>query len=201
VTQQAPQQAAWTQPTTPTGAAGPYHSRPDLHPPLINTTVGSGVAPGLLFAGDASIGGSGAQSGAIIYDNSGQPVWFNPTTTGLLTDLRPVTYRGQSALAYFQPTTTPYPPDTNGVEIVLDNAYRQIGTIQAGNGYSINQHDVKISPDGKSALFNVWNPVPFDLSKYCSGSPPSCGPKNGIVLEAVVQLRSGHLRVAQLQPT
>ena len=162
---------------TAPGPASPYRSRPDLHPPLITTTGGTGAAPGLLFG--TNIGTAGVQQGAIIYDNSGQPLWFNPTNTIPL-DLHPVTYKGRTALAYFQAQGAPFPLDDVGVEVVLDTSYRQIGTIRAGNGYSINEHDVQISPDGTKALLTIYAPVEMDLSRYG-------GPQNGVVLEAVVQ--------------
>jgi hypothetical protein len=59
-----------------------------------------GIAPGLLLA-TSDIAGNGAQTGTIIYDNQGQPVWFNPANFPF--DLQKVTHKGQTALAYFQP--------------------------------------------------------------------------------------------------
>jgi hypothetical protein len=171
------QQASLPQPPTPSGPAGPYRSRPDLHPPKIATTVGTGVAPGLLLATNPA--GTGVQSGSIIYDNSGQPVWFSPNT-GMPLDLQQVTYKGQTALAYFQPQGAPYPEDNVGVEIILNTSYRQIGTIRAENGYTMNEHDLQISPDGTKALLTIYAPVTMDLSLYG-------GPKNAVVLEGIVQ--------------
>jgi hypothetical protein len=168
--------ASLAQPSTPSGPAGPYCSRPDLAPPKINTTVGSGVAPGLLL-GTSDHVGNGVQYGTMIFDNSGQPVWFNPTTYPF--NLHEITYHGQTALAYFHDVASRFPGDT-GEAIVLDNAYRQIGTIQAGNGYMMNEHDFQISPDGTKMLMTVWASVQMDLSPYG-------GPANGEVIEGIVQ--------------
>jgi hypothetical protein len=174
----ASQQASLAQPPTPSGPAGPYRSRPDLHPPLIATTVGTGVAPGLLLATNNA--GNGVQPGAIVYDNSGQPVWFNPMTNPPL-DLQQITYKGQNALAYFNPLMPgPIFPENMGEEVVLDTSYRQIGTIKAGNGYMLDEHDLQISPDGTKALMTIYAPVNVDLSPYG-------GPKNGTAYEGVVQ--------------
>jgi hypothetical protein len=169
--------ASLAQPPTPSGPAGPYYSRPDLSPPKINTTVGSAVAPGLLL-GTSNIASNGVQNGTMIFDNQGQPVWFNPTNYPF--NLQETTYQGKTALAYFQPQASPFPGDNVGVGTVLDQAYRQIGTIQAGNGYQMNEHDFQISPDGTKALMTIYAPVQMDLSPYG-------GPQNGVVLEGVVQ--------------
>ena len=159
------------QPQTPSGSSGPYRSRPDLHPPKINTTVGTGVAPGLLLAT--------VPGGTIIYDNQGEPVWFKPTAD-LPRDLQKVTYKGQNALAYFVRQSAPFPGDFVGEVHVLDASYRQIGTIKAGNGYTMNEHDLQIGPRGQFALFPIWAPVTVDLSPYG-------GPTNATVLEGIVQ--------------
>jgi hypothetical protein len=170
-------QTGLAQPPTPPGPAGPYRSRPDLDPPQIATTVAPGVAPGLLL-GTSDIAGNGVQAGTIIYDNQGQPVWFNPANFPF--DLKKVTYQGQPALSYFEADNAGGPGINFGHEVVVDTSYRQIGTIQAGNGYERESHDLQYSPDGTKALMTIYAPVSVDLSPYG-------GPTDGVVFEGIIQ--------------
>src|SRR5579884_800039 len=55
------------------GGVHNYRSRPDLHPPALDTS-GGGVGPGYLLLGVKGEGGT--QSGPLLVDDAGQPVWF-----------------------------------------------------------------------------------------------------------------------------
>jgi uncharacterized protein with LGFP repeats len=140
------------------------------------TNVSGNPAPGLLFA-TANAGTPGYQPGALIYDNSGQPVWFLPVGASA-GDLHPITYLGQPALIYFQYSC----PGCywTGQWIVLNNHYQQVAQIAPGNGYIADTHSLLISPDGTKALLDAYNTIIYDLSPY--GGPP-----DATVWEAVIQ--------------
>jgi hypothetical protein len=120
---------------------------------------------------------NGSQAGAMIYDNSGNPVWFQPVNTSLA-NLQPITYLGQPALAFFVfSCATCF---STGQWIVLNNHYQQIALISPGNGYIADSHALEISPDGTKVLLDVYNPVIYDMT-------PLGGPRDATVVEAVVQ--------------
>lgn len=147
---------------------GPYLSNPQLTPPKVNTVVSAGTAPGYLHT---------SSQGNFIYDNHGEPVWYQPTQ-GLSAPvyLHPVTFRGQPALVYA--TTNFFYSDS--VWHILNTSYQEIATVQAGNGLKADAHEFDISPDGTKALLDSYHDVPMDLTPYG-------GPANGSVTEAVVQ--------------
>src|ERR1700722_95972 len=55
-----------------------YFSRPDLMPPIVTATRGAGsLAEGLVFV-TPTVGID--QTGVLLVDNDGEPVWFRPTS-------------------------------------------------------------------------------------------------------------------------
>ncbi|MDQ6650303.1 MAG: aryl-sulfate sulfotransferase [Actinomycetota bacterium] len=159
-------------------AGGPYRSRPDLKPPPVTVTVGGAHAPGLLFT-SSDLQTPSADTGLMIYDDGGEPVWFQslpPTGLGTLQRIR---YLGQDALVWFSGTQT-FRGGFKGTWVVADTSYRQIAEIAAGNGLTADAHDLRISSDGTKALLDIYNPVHQDMSAYGGGPDAS-------VYEAVVQ--------------
>ena len=77
-----------------------YVSRPDLVPPKITVLRrAAGTAPGLLFLGPSS--GPG-QRGAMIVDDTGEPVWFHPTVPLTVMNLRAALYHGEPVLTWWR---------------------------------------------------------------------------------------------------
>jgi len=158
--------------------AGPYRSRPDLRPPAVTVTASGAHAPGLLFT-SSGVQTSTADTGVMIYDDSGQPVWFDPLPPTGLGTLQRIQYEGQDALTWFTGTQA-FPGWFKGTWIVADTSYHQIGEIAAGNGLAADGHELRISADGTKALLDIYNPVQKDMSAYG-------GPSNATVYDAVVQ--------------
>ena len=76
-------------------ATASYVTRPDLRPTTVDvTTPAVGTSPGYVFVTPK---GGGIDSGAEIFDDSGQLVWFRPAArkgTSVL-NLKPQTYQGR----------------------------------------------------------------------------------------------------------
>src|SRR6185437_1403228 len=75
------------------GATGgrSFVSRPDLQPPLVTIELHPGeTAPGLVFLAPSS--GPG-ERGALVVDDSGEPVWFRPTSPATVMNFRAAVYR------------------------------------------------------------------------------------------------------------
>lgn len=174
----APREAAPRTLTSSATAAGPYRSRPDLRPPAVSVTAAGPHAPGLLLA-SSGVPTSTADTGVMIYDDSGQPVWFNTLPDTGLGTLQRITYKGQDALTWFTGTQA-FVGGFKGTWIVVNNSYQQIGEIAAANGLTADGHELRISADGTKALIDIYNPVQKDMRAYG-------GPADATVFEAVVQ--------------
>jgi arylsulfotransferase ASST len=166
----------------PADGVSTYRSRPDLRPPDIEVRkAGSGTAPGYIFIAPKRVFGAkerpGLQSGPMIIDDTGEPVWFAQNDQGNVTDFREQTYQGKPVLTWWQGRSVLGTGE--GVVQVLDTSFRPVTTIHAGNGYRFDLHEATITPQG-TLLSIVYNPVKRDL-RYMGG------PRDARVIDAVVQ--------------
>ncbi|MDQ4062886.1 MAG: arylsulfotransferase family protein, partial [Actinomycetota bacterium] len=163
-------QGAWT-----------FRSRPDLSPPVIEvTTPARDTAPGYVFVApkNGPQEHSPAQDGAMIVDNSGQPVWFRPLQNEDKDtfDFKVQTYRGEPVLTFWEGAHTGF---GLGEYVILDRSYREVRRVRAGNGYRGDHHEFLITPQD-TALLTIYALTPADLSSVG-------GPKDGVVLDGIVQ--------------
>jgi hypothetical protein len=167
--------------TPPRGAVPRYRSRPDLRPPEVQVFHTSADAPGFVFIAPKKVFGAkprkGLQSGPMIVDNAGHPVWFAPNDAGNVTDFRVQQLDGHPMLTWWQGRSVLGTGE--GVVQVVDSAYRPVQTIRAGNGYRLDFHETTITPQG-TLLGIVYNPVRRDL-RFMGG------PRVARVIDAVVQ--------------
>ncbi len=151
-----------------------FVSRPDLIPPKLTVVRRSGeTAPGLLFLGPSS--GPG-QRGALIADDSGEPVWFHPTVPQTVTNFRAALYRGEPVLTWWEGKTRH--GLGIGEHVVFDRAYREIARFPAGNGLESDLHELILTPTG-TALVTAYDIPTVDRSSVGSG--------RGRVIEGIVQ--------------
>ncbi len=160
------------------------------------TTQRPGTAPGQIFVAPYSMGTVVGQTGSLIADNSGDPVWFRPLSSTNLqnTDLRVQTYynsrmgTAQPVLTWWQgsiaipPTYTNLPagaPEPGGCYYIYDTHYRLLKTVFAYHGFSPDEHEFLLTRRG-TALFIASKAEPMDLSGYG-------GPRNGAILDSEVQ--------------
>nr|WP_272924311.1 MULTISPECIES: arylsulfotransferase family protein [unclassified Streptomyces] len=140
-------------------------TRPDLLPPGITVRKSAeSTAPGHVFLAPKTAGLLQApgtlQSGPMIVDDQGQPVWFLPRGTGALnyaTAFQKQTYRGNPVLTWWE--GAPIPTGFGvGYWVVMDQSYKEIARITAGNGYAgADLHDMQITPDN-TALLTIAQP-------------------------------------------
>ncbi|MBO0883623.1 MAG: aryl-sulfate sulfotransferase, partial [Mycobacterium sp.] len=153
-------------------------------PPAIATTTSGAHAPGLLFT--TVFQNAGGQQGAEIYDDTGQPVWYQPAPTPSY--VHPITYRGQPALVYYKATVgSAAPGASQGEWIVLNTSYQEIARIRANNGYLADLHELQLSPDGTKAVMDIYNPVRLDMTPY--GGTVDSSVTEGVIQE--VDLATG----------
>ncbi|MET8026997.1 arylsulfotransferase family protein [Streptomyces avermitilis] len=208
-----------TEPAPPTGSATTpppitsgrdvwsFISEPDLHPQRVKVTAHRpGTAPGKIFVGPYAIGAPVVgQTGSLMSDNSGDPVWFRPLPSPDLqnADFKVQTYhnpwtgKAQPVLTWWQgsiaipPTYTNLPggaPEPGGCYYIYDNQYRLITTVSAHHGFNADEHEFLLTRRG-TALFIATKPVPMDLRPYG-------GSANGAILDSEIQevdLKTGKL--------
>jgi hypothetical protein len=170
-------------PPAPATAAPPkYRSRPDLRelPDVAITRAAAGASTGLIFLTPAS--GTGLW-GPLIVDDTGSPVWFRkvPDPATVAIDLKAQRYRNKPVLTWWEGTIggTGGQGVGQGEFVIADQAYKEIARVRAAGTEQADQHDFVITTDG-TALFWVYDPIPYDLSK-------SGGPVDGVLHDGVIQ--------------
>lgn len=172
-------------------------SEPNLHPMRVNVkTHKPGTAPGQVFVAPYNLGTVVGQTGSLILDSAGDPVWFRPLPYTNLqnADFKVQTYHdpetgaSQPALTWWQgtiaipPTYTNLPggaPEPGGCYYIYDSHYRLLKTVSARHGFSADQHEFLLTSRG-TALFIATKPVPMDLRPYG-------GAADGAILNSEVQ--------------
>lgn len=155
-----------------------FRSRPDLRPPVIMIDVpAEGTGEGYVFLGAIVEDG---QAGAMILDNAGELIWYNPPANDLddQHDVRVQTYRGEPVITF---------AEANGPRgyrlghfVVCDSTYRRVAEFRIGNGYpGGDHHEFLLTPEG-TALIGSYHPVTWLITS--DGSP-----RFAKVLDAVVQ--------------
>jgi len=139
--------------------------------PRVTTWKRGGTAPGYLFVEPQRTGFYG-----MILDDTGEPVWVEPTAT-TLTDLRVQTFEGKPVLTYWSGKSDA--GHGQGSCTILDNRYRPVATVSAGNGLKADLHEFNLTDRG-TALVTAYVREKFDLS-------PIGGPKHGHIFNCHVQ--------------
>jgi hypothetical protein len=173
-------------PAQPEAAAQPapakFRSRPDLRalPDVTITTPANATASGLIFLTPAS--GAGLW-GPLMVDDKGSPVWFRkvPDPATVAIDFKAQQYQNKPVLTWWEGTIggTGGQGVGQGEFVIADTSYREITRVRAAGSEQADQHDFVITPND-TALFWVYDPVPYDLS-------PLGGPTDGVLHDGVLQ--------------
>jgi hypothetical protein len=154
-------------------------TRPDLHPPSLSVTLSSASAtPGyyLVTQGSRRYG----DTGPLIVDADGRPVWVGPSREGVqATTLEVQTYRGRPVLTWWEGEIDKDVGMGIGRGVIVDQSYRMLATVEAGNDRPTDLHDFIITPRD-TALLLIYEPRAADLSDYG-------GRTDGRVLDNYVQ--------------
>jgi hypothetical protein len=168
-----------------------FRSRPDLRPPAVEVrTQAHGTATGYVFVSPKKEpGASGpSQDAPMIFDDSGQPVWFHPLQGDEEKDafnFEVQSYKGETVLTWWEGHHTGF---GQGEYVICDHSYREITRVRAGNGYEGDHHEFLITPQD-TALITIYSKVPMDLSSL--GGPADSAVLDGIVQE--VDIESGEV--------
>lgn len=153
-----------------------WRSRPDLQIPALTVLRNEpGTSPEPVFI--APYNNPTGQAGAVIADNSGEPIWENPLAGRVTTDFRVQSYRGAPVLTWWQGEIEL--GHGVGEYVIADAAYRTIRTVQAGLGRRGDLHEFVITPRD-TALLTSYRVTKADLSSVG-------GPRAGTIQDAMFQ--------------
>ena len=157
---------AWVQPRGLTGIMANGVSVPSDFP-RINITVNNNPDPDPIFLDNR---GGGGHAYNVIFDNGGSPIWYarmpeerrdmKVQRNGMLTML------ARDGGLHF-----------NG----LDNHYRLVTNYWAVNGYSTDDHELQVMPDGTYYLLGLRSEV-VDMTRWVAGGSPGAS-----VTEEIIQ--------------
>ena len=124
-----------------------YHSRPDLHAPRLTIEATDTAGDDPLFItgryGDSA-------EGLMIYDATGELVWLHRAPGRSALGVRPVTYAGEPALAWWEGVIDRGLGD--GEFVLMDDSYREIARLRTGR-HPADLHEFRIAPDGTAYVF------------------------------------------------
>jgi hypothetical protein len=152
------------------------HTRKDIRPPniVVRTRTGAVARDDLLVAPKAGRGQNGVQ----IADYRGRTIYFRHIPTGSSAyDFRVQRYRGEPAITWWQGRILG--GKGQGYGVILNSAYHLVSYVKAGNGYSMDQHEFQLTPQG-TAFINVYVPTRYDLSSVG-------GSRRGLSWDSIVQ--------------
>ncbi len=155
-----------------------YSTAPALTPSTVRITTPAkpGAAPGYLFL--APYQGTGS-AGPMMTDQSGNLVWFHPLPAGdSATNFGVQQYGGKPVLTWWQGRILQV-GFGQGEDVIYDEHYRPLARVRAGNGYSADLHEIRITPQG-TAWIDMFDPIKMNLSAVHGSS-------NGVLTDSVVQ--------------
>jgi hypothetical protein len=155
-----------------------YSSAPTLTPSTVTVTTPpkSGAAPGDLFL--APYQGTGTP-GPMIVDLHGQLVWFHPVPAGeSATNFQVQSYEGKPVLTWWQGRILGV-GFGQGEDLLYNDSYEKVAQVRAGNGYSADLHEVRLTPQG-TAWIDAFDPIHTNLAAVKGSS-------NGILTDSVIQ--------------
>ena len=156
-------------------AAQTFQSRKDIAPPSVRvTTKAKSTAPGLIFV--APKGGPKDQRGSMIFDETGELVYFRkvPTSQAVL-DFRVQTYKDQPVLTWWE--GKPFRGWGEGKAMIVDQGYRKIAEVETGRGYKMDFHEFQLTDRG-TALVLAYKIYRQDLRSVPKGKRRSLTMQN-----------------------
>jgi hypothetical protein len=179
--------SSFPNPTAPPADYESFFSASSLRPPVLSvTSPDRDPAAGEVMM---TAGPGPGRYGPLIYSPQGQLVWFEQLPHGVEAEnLGVQTYAGRRDLTWWRGRVLAS-GFGEGEDVVMDEHYRTVATVHAGNGYQADLHDFRIAP-GDVAYITVYDPVWCDLSLVG-------GRRNGALIDTAVQaldMRTGLVR-------
>jgi hypothetical protein len=156
-----------------------YVSRPDLEPPAITVHKprGRDLADGSIFLAPKTSSHAG-QTGPLIVDDAGRPIWFRPDGDGVrANDFRVQEYRGKPVLTWWEGRSSR--GHGQGAGVIADTSYRIIKRVRARDPYELDLHEFKLTDRG-TALVTIYHTTRRDLRSVG-------GRRNGKVIDGIIQ--------------
>lgn len=154
-----------------------YRSRPDLKAPAIDVRRRGVSRPsGYVFV---------TPTEPLIVGDDGEPVWIHPSGT-TSTDLKVQRYNGKPVLTWWQGEAEALGVGIEGVNVIMDQSYRVIERVYAGNGLQADAHDFVVTARG-TAFLPAYHVIHADLTSI--GGPKSVPTYDCVVQE--VDISSG----------
>ncbi|HZQ16290.1 MAG TPA: arylsulfotransferase family protein [Gaiellaceae bacterium] len=160
-----------------------YLSEPSLKPPTVTVNTLASPSPGYVLV--ETLTGPG-QRGPMILDDHGQVVWFRRTPDYAI-NFRRQTYRGKPVLTWWEGQVTKI-GTSEGVNRIVDQHYKTVALVAAGNGYKADVHEFQLTPQG-TALITVHAETTADTTSV--GGSPAANVLDSIVQE--VDVASGRV--------
>ncbi len=151
-----------------------FHSRPDLHPPIVKVLHTGHTADGSLFIAPSS--GPG-QRGVLILDNTGEVVWFHSTMPSTAMNFRAAVYKNEPVLTWWEGKAGH--GLGVGEHVIVDSSYRELARFPAGDGRQSDLHDLVLTRRG-TALVTSYEVRTMDTTAFG-------GEQNGKVVGGLVQ--------------
>ena len=157
-----------------------FVSAPGLHPMKVKINVKKqGTAQGLIFTAPYAAYGEpfAGQTGALIMDQNGNPVWFRPLDSRYIqnTDFKVQEYKGEPVLTLWQGTISGTQsadsnlpggdPEPGACYQIIDRHYNIIEQLWAQKDFTADVHEFTVT-GRNTALFTAICQVPSDLSSY-----------------------------------
>jgi hypothetical protein len=159
-----------------------FVTEPHFHVPIV-TMTGKDPDPkqGDIFLDSQNANG---HPGPYILDPKGKLLYYSPATTNSLFNVRVQKYNGHSVLTYWQGHIVG-PGLGSGDDAILNEHYKTIHVVTAGNGYKkrgTDEHEFSLGHEGKkgTAFVTISDPVQWNLSSVG-------GPTNGIAYDWIIQ--------------
>jgi Arylsulfotransferase (ASST) len=166
-------------PPLPPGNFETFRSQPRMQAPIVRITKPAvGTAAGKILISPVSIKDSPTPDGPMIVDDRGDLVWFSQRQRSRkLFDFQMQRYKGQPVLSWWEGRFAQgwgY-----GESIIVDQSYKEVARVRAGNGYRGDLHDMIITPQN-TAIVMAYDRVRRDLRGVG-------GRSDGVVLDNVLQ--------------
>ncbi len=164
-----------------------FKTEPELLPPKVKVNVADPSLEGDFFldplpAPTIHVGAKEIEfepvgpDGLMILDPAGKLLWWHQLAVGEVgTNLERVTYEGKPSIAWWQGVVTETAYGL-GEGIIANSSYEPIAHVKAGNGESMDIHELNVTPEGQ-AWIDVFQPVCL----------PTCDAEHPPVLDAVAQ--------------
>jgi Arylsulfotransferase (ASST) len=156
-----------------------FYSQPDVHPPLLGVTRDLDPESGDIFLTPTHT----LQPGPMIVDGRGRLLWFEPRSLPAY-NLQVESYLGRPVLTWWQGIWL----GSVGEDVIVNQSYKTVATVRAGEGYASDLHEFQITPQG-TALIDIYSPVRANLTGIGGSS-------SGRALDCIVQevdIRTGRL--------